>query len=195
MVKISPDLQTKINTLLDEAGKKLLSIFEESWEISQSINDLKELKEQNEENLKIKVAELESSVGDISLYNKFSEEISALKEVMRNNENILVEKIASLEKSNQEKKTVQAKIGELISQISQSSQNSLNEENSKHIEKSFKLLEMESDILDQNFLSNKESTNYGTTNTSSEIKILSLELEVRRMKKQLEEKVNYCLYL
>jgi len=170
-------------------GKKLLAIFEESWEISQSINDLKELKEQNEENLKAKVAELESAVGDITLYNRLSEEITALKEVMKNNDNILVEKTANLEKSNQEKKTVQNEIVGIISQFSQSqgSQND-NEENSKHIEKSLKLLEMESDILDHNFLSSKESTHYGTSATSSESRILNLELELRKMKRQLEEK-------
>ncbi len=69
---------------LEDLSKKLLAIFEENWETTQSIKELNVLKHQNENILRVKIKELERAIGNADLYNKTQEEISALKDVMIN---------------------------------------------------------------------------------------------------------------
>jgi len=181
----------KIDNCLDDLGQKLLAIFEESWEVSQSINELKGLREQNETILKGKIKELENAVGDVPLYNKVTEEISALKEVMGNNDNILKEMEANLQASSQEKNVVQGQILEIISQSARGAQITQSDENFQHINKGFQLLERESQILDLNFSSRKEVPALVKENIKKDDKIRNLEEELQLMKKQLNEKVKF----
>ena len=181
----------KIDNCLDDLGQKLLAIFEESWEVSQSINELKGLREQNETILKGKIKELENAVGDVPLYNKVTEEISALKEVMANNDNILKEMEANLQASSQEKNVVQGQILEIISQSARGAQITQSDENFQHINKGFQLLERESQILDLNFSSRKEVPALVKENIKKDDKIRNLEEELQLMKKQLNEKVKF----
>lgn len=157
------------------------------------MNDLKDLKVQNEATLKAKVTELEDAVGDIALYNQITEEIASLKEVMANNDNIQMEMEASLEKSLQEKKQIQAQILELIAQGVHNPQTLDNLNESQQIDKSLRLLEMEEDIL-----SRSENVGMDTVDNSAltasqgqkkDNKIHKLESEIEKMKRQLLEKV------
>jgi len=157
------------------------------------VNDLKDLKVQNEATLKAKVTELEDAVGDIALYNQITEEIASLKEVMANNDNIQMEMEASLEKSLQEKKQIQAQILELIAQGVHNPQTLDNLNESQQIDKSLRLLEMEEDIL-----SRSENVGMDTVDNSAltasqgqkkDNKIHKLESEIEKMKRQLLEKV------
>lgn len=177
-----------VDNCLDDLGKDLLNILEENWEITQATNELRELKAQNDATLKLKVSELQKAVGDVELYNKIEAEIASLKEVMNNNEKIEKEVEANLQTSNEEKKLVQSKILDLISQNVKNPQSPSNSTRSPQIEKSLKLLGIDSEALD--FVAHRESEVVERQNKAKDDKIHELEWELQKMKRELAEKVN-----
>lgn len=98
------------NEKFDILGKKIYSNLEENWEIKQSLNELKELKEQNEFSLKKFLNQLAISLDDPNnsfKKEKITEEILGINLIMENNEKVQKEMDSALEKNLTEKRSLQ----------------------------------------------------------------------------------------
>ena len=177
------DREGKAESCLDDLGRKLLGLFEENWEIKQSSNELSELRAQNEAALKAKTLELENASGDETLSNRLMEEIAALNEVMSNNEKIEKEMNDNLEKSNQEKKEIQSRILQMISQNSQTTRQELLKDTMRGVGASQQ--ELDSGNSEDDFITQRK----GGTEKKNSNKVMKLQSELEVMKKQLAEKV------
>ena len=163
---------------LDEISHRLFTNLEENWEITQSLNELKDLRIQNEINLKEKLSQLEGLTNEPES-QKLIDEIQQLKEVMLSNEKIYYEVQQNLARNNDDKATIQ----ENVKDVACSSYDS------NKLAQNCRALNMEKNEL---YSINQEIKNEALCLAKQKEekynKILKLEREMQLMKQKLVEK-------
>ena len=163
---------------LDEISHRLFTNLEENWEITQSLNELKDLRIQNEMNLKEKLSQLEDLTNELES-QKLIDEIQQLKEVMLNNEKIYYEVQQNLARNNEDKATIQ----ENVKDVTCSSYDS------NKLAQNCKVLNMEkNELYNINQEIKNEALSLAKQKEEKDNKILKLEHEMQLMKQKLVEK-------
>jgi len=170
---------------LDALGKALFANLEEHWEISQSLKELRELKKQNEEAIIIKMEE-QQNLEDNELAQTIAKEIEALGEVMSNNEKIEIEMENNLERNMKEKKQIEEKM--LVASTQYASTGNPNKYYDS-LEKSFEHLSGDKILLNDKAEIEKEFIDLHKEKAEKDNKILQLEQEINKMRRELAEKV------
>jgi len=167
---------------LDALGKALFANLEENWEISQSLKELRDLRKQNEDAILAKMEE-KRGVEDEELIQAIAKEIESLNEVMSNNEKIETEMEANLEKNVKEKKQIEEKM------LAASSQYASTGNNNKYYESLDRSFEKISGGDKNSVFIEKEFIDLHKEKVEKDHKILQLEQEIDKMRRELAEKV------
>ena len=171
---------------LDELGARLLAVLEETWELTQSLEELRELKTQNEATLKAKLEEFELAKEDPILKQKLDEEINELREVMGNNEKIEAEMESNLRKNMEEKKAIQDSI---LKFSTETKTNQNLQTYYKQLEATCNALTREkTDLENKNKEIKEEAITLAKQKEEKESRIQELEKQVEKLKRALYEK-------
>lgn len=171
---------------LDELGTRLLAVLEETWELTQSLEELRELKTQNEATLKNKLEEYETAKDDPAAKQKLDEEINELREVMTNNEKIEAEMEGTLRKNMEEKKVIQDTILKFSTETKTNQNLQLYY---KQLEQTCNALTKEKSNLEtQNREMKKEAITWAKEKEEKDLRIQELERQVEALKRALIEK-------
>lgn len=177
---------------LEELGNKLLSNLEEHWEIRQSLNELQELKKQNERLIEQRQKEFDEMGKTPD--NEIAKDIEAIKENMESNEKILKEMQAALEKNAEERKNIQEKIKSLGNQDLTARGEEKDGFTARNTQDGLvslcKVLNVEKlELQAENAEMKRETMLLNKLKNEKDMKISKLEQEVEIMKKKLQEKV------
>lgn len=184
------------NSRFEDLGKKIYSNLEENWEIKQSLNELKDLKLQNENSLKNCLNTLAMVIEDPNSgakREKITEEIVSINQIMENNEKVQREMEAALEKNLGEKKVFQQELKKL-------NQNIVSEQNSRtkdleNLALACKMLRLEKlDLFSQNLELRNTIFQMTEERKSKDNRIQELEDLVIKLKSESSLKVFFLKY-
>ncbi|KAL4469452.1 hypothetical protein ABPG74_004705 [Tetrahymena malaccensis] len=177
----------KNNGEMEELSGQIFLNIEENWEITQTLKDLEQLRQKNQQNLIARQEEqklllkttMTEQVKDEIL--KLSQEIQTIQANMENNDKVFQELQANLEKNNQQKKQLRDK----IKQIVESNENG----QEKSLEETCRLLQLEKmDLFSQNIEIKKEAQTLALEKEKTVNRLKQMEREMELMKQQLQEK-------
>ncbi|EAR88581.2 kinesin motor catalytic domain protein (macronuclear) [Tetrahymena thermophila SB210] len=177
----------KDNGEMEELSGQIFLNIEENWEITQTLKDLEQLRQKNQQNLIARQEEqklllkttMTEQVKDEIL--KLSQEIQTIQANMDNNDKVFQELQNNLEKNNQQKKQLREKI-KLIVESNENGQE-------KSLEETCRLLQLEKmDLFSQNIEIKKEAQTLALEKEKTVNKLKQMEREMELMKQQLQEK-------
>ncbi|KAL4511582.1 hypothetical protein ABPG72_012427 [Tetrahymena utriculariae] len=179
--------QQKVTEEMNQLCGKILKNLEENWEIQQSIQDLNNLKKQNEEVLDEKQQRLKKLKSNLiqwpheSEINQLQIGIGQLQNTMANNQNILENMQQALRRNVENKQ-------ELSTQMVQALQSS-SDQLVKTMNQTCEILQIEKNDLENANLDLKQQHLHFQTQFQEKVhQIKSMEEQIKQMQKELQEK-------
>ncbi|EAR82440.2 kinesin motor catalytic domain protein (macronuclear) [Tetrahymena thermophila SB210] len=179
--------QQKVTEEMNQLCGKILKNLEENWEIQQSIQDLNNLKKQNEEVLEEKQQRLKKLKSNLiqwpheSEINQLQIGIGQLQNTMANNQNILENMQQALRRNVENKQELSIQ----MVQVLQSSSDQL----VKTMNQTCQILQIEKNDLENANLDLKQQHLHFQTQFQEKVhQIKSMEEQIKQMQKELQEK-------
>lgn len=184
-------LEMPYNDKFEELGKKIYANLEENWEIKQSLNELRDLKLQNENSLKRCLNALSSILDEPNSCDereKITDEIVSINLNMENNEKVEKEMELALEKNFNEKKHLQETMRKLNQTII--SDHAHKSKDIENLSLSCKMLRLEKlDLYSQNLELRNTIFQLNEEKKIKDVKMVELEETILKLRNELSLKV------